>query len=108
MSWGGERVSLIRELLWQPGMPCWLCGRPILTRRDMHVDHRLPRALGGTDALANLAPAHVRCNLAKGAGLAVPAPPPSAIATPIQPGEHEQRGGAAEDSDGAIARHADA
>lgn len=83
MSWGGERVQLIRELLWTPGVPCSLCGLPILRKRDMHLDHRLPRALGGTDALVNLAPAHAACNRRKGAGVVPPAPAPSIVALPI-------------------------
>jgi len=29
------------------------------------VDHSVPRALGGTDRLSNLLPAHIRCNRSK-------------------------------------------
>lgn len=43
------------------GCQCAYCGRPA-----SHVDHVLPRAKGGTDAIDNLVPACARCNNAKG------------------------------------------
>lgn len=57
------------------GHNCWLCHQPIdldLPRhhpRALSVDHVLPRSRGGTDDLANLRPAHRRCNLQRGAKL---------------------------------------
>lgn len=58
----------------QAGEPCRLCGRPInlalpaRTRWSFSVDHLVPLSAGG-DPLnpANLAPAHLGCNAARGA-----------------------------------------
>lgn len=52
---------------------CHICGQAIdLTLRTPHpdsgeVDHKVPRARGGTDDLTNLASSHRRCNAAKSA-----------------------------------------
>src|SRR5690606_9293962 len=52
--------------------PCHICGEPIdwdadwLDPRSFVVDHKTPLAAGGTDDLANKAPAHRACNRAKG------------------------------------------
>lgn len=40
---------------------CWLCNTPITTD-EWHIEHRLPLSKGGSDTLANLAPAHPECN----------------------------------------------
>lgn len=54
------------------GSTCWLCGKPIDTalprthRWGLTVDHVTPRALGGTNDLANLRPAHSVCNKRRG------------------------------------------
>ncbi len=40
---------------------CHICGQPGADT----IDHKLPRARGGTNALPNLAPAHAACNRAK-------------------------------------------
>jgi 5-methylcytosine-specific restriction endonuclease McrA len=47
--------------------PCPLCRRPILPLERVNVDHIVPRADGGTDALENLQRVHQRCNMAKNA-----------------------------------------
>jgi 5-methylcytosine-specific restriction endonuclease McrA len=54
------------------GVNCWLCGKPIVkglgkarasTDLDgFSVDHVVPVALGGTNDLDNLRPAHRQCN----------------------------------------------
>jgi len=50
---------------------CGICGRDVdKTLNGRHpwgptVDHRVPRARGGTDDLDNLVIAHLRCNAAK-------------------------------------------
>lgn len=44
------------------GWTCHLCGRPGATT----ADHLIPRSKGGSDALANLRPAHTSCNSARG------------------------------------------
>jgi hypothetical protein len=50
------------------GRICHLCGKPIESEADLHIDHVIPWAQGGTTHDENLRPAHRRCNLLKGAG----------------------------------------
>lgn len=49
---------------------CWICGKGGATS----VDHVVPRARGGSDALTNLRAAHVKCNASRGARMALPTP----------------------------------
>lgn len=51
------------------GMTCALCGGSIDSASDLHIDHIIPRARGGSDAIENLQPTHARCNLRKGSRL---------------------------------------
>ena len=44
---------------------CYLCGTPIESAAEAHLDHIIPIALGGTHTWDNLAPTHARCNLIK-------------------------------------------
>lgn len=44
------------------GDVCYHCGLP----GSRSVEHLLPRSLGGTDQLSNLAPAHLSCNISRG------------------------------------------
>lgn len=59
-----------KELLLQKyafhGWRCYLCGTPI-TLATSHPEHRKPIARGGTNWIANIAPACAKCNLSKGA-----------------------------------------
>lgn len=54
------------------GWWCYLCAEPISGRLHylhpdaLTIDHIVPVALGGSDELDNLQPAHRRCNVAKG------------------------------------------
>jgi len=50
------------------GSKCYLCDNP-LTEATMTVDHVRPLSRGGSDTLANMAPACVTCNLEKAARL---------------------------------------
>jgi len=43
------------------GSQCVYCGEDA-----SHVDHRTPKARGGTDAIENLVPSCARCNIDKG------------------------------------------
>jgi endogenous inhibitor of DNA gyrase (YacG/DUF329 family) len=69
---GTERRPLSRAALGdRDGWRCQICGQPV-DRERQHpdplapsVDHRLPLACGGTNELANLQLAHLRCNLSK-------------------------------------------
>lgn len=79
--YGGRRVRELRRLVAEHAAPvCWLCagliggGRPLdVDDQAWHVDHALPRSLGGGDELANLRPAHAACNTSRGNR----APPPA-------------------------------
>ncbi|MBX6361983.1 MAG: HNH endonuclease [Acidobacterium ailaaui] len=44
---------------------CYLCQQEFAADDVIHVEHVMPRALGGTDDRANLLPAHAACNLRK-------------------------------------------
>jgi 5-methylcytosine-specific restriction endonuclease McrA len=46
---------------------CHLCGLPFTAADQPVADHLVARAHGGSDQLANLAPAHASCNLRRGA-----------------------------------------
>jgi 5-methylcytosine-specific restriction endonuclease McrA len=49
---------------------CYLCGEPARPDDPLVADHIIPRVLGGSDDLYNLAPAHRSCNGRKSANLA--------------------------------------
>jgi 5-methylcytosine-specific restriction endonuclease McrA len=62
----------VEELAERDGTDCSICGEPVdmtLRRKDSvfcpSVDHRVPRAHGGTDDPDNLALAHYWCNAVK-------------------------------------------
>lgn len=69
--WRRARAAILRT-----STICWLCGEDGADS----VDHVIPVALGGTNALSNLRPAHhhvpnsrgVRCNMVKGDKLVAP------------------------------------
>lgn len=64
-----------RRTLARTRPPCGICGGPIDydlpsdNPRAFVVDHRVPLALGGPDALGNKQAAHRDCNRTKGAKL---------------------------------------
>ena len=45
---------------------CHYCARPLQFDGSWHVEHMLPRALGGEDEIGNLVAACAPCNLSKG------------------------------------------
>lgn len=67
-----ERVPLPRSLrsavIKRDGLVCGLCSK-VVGARDVHIDHILAVALGGTDTLDNLHVTHSTCNLSKGTGV---------------------------------------
>jgi 5-methylcytosine-specific restriction endonuclease McrA len=65
-----KRAGTIRQLMWK-SLPhtCSRCGERIESMRDMHVDHIIPLAKGGTDTVDNMQLLHKACNLSKGAKL---------------------------------------
>jgi len=44
---------------------CYLCLRDFTENDVIHIEHVVPRALGGSDDRANLLPAHAECNWRK-------------------------------------------
>lgn len=60
MTW----AALRKQVLTQDGEVCCYCGDQ---EGPFHVDHIVPRALGGDDRLDNLCVACAPCNLSKGA-----------------------------------------
>jgi 5-methylcytosine-specific restriction endonuclease McrA len=44
---------------------CYLC-HSFVSFDDFHIDHVIPLAIGGTNDLSNLLPAHRICNQVKG------------------------------------------
>ncbi len=59
--YGKEWASLRAKVFASKGAQCVYCGLDA-----SHVDHRTPKARGGTDALANLEPCCAACNISKG------------------------------------------
>ena len=60
-----------REVFESSGGLCHYCRAPLTLDGQWHVEHQMPRALGGTDDAANLVAACAPCNLAKGDRTAV-------------------------------------
>lgn len=53
---------------------CEYCHQVINDVDELTIDHTIPRAHGGTDAIENLQPMHAKCNSAKGCSLPESAP----------------------------------
>lgn len=61
---GSRRYRRNREAVLSVSDVCWICGRPGADT----ADHVVPHALGGSDAVDNLRPAHRSCNARRGIG----------------------------------------
>jgi 5-methylcytosine-specific restriction endonuclease McrA len=55
-----------------PAAICWLCQKPFSPDDPPVADHRIPRALGGSDDITNLVAAHRSCNGRRGQLLSEP------------------------------------
>lgn len=64
---GVASKSLRFEILKRDSFRCFYCGRSAPDGAELHVDHVVPRAAGGTDDPANLVTACADCNLGKNA-----------------------------------------
>lgn len=64
---GRERRWNKKELLRRDGNLCALCKEPMLTMKDITIDHIQPVSKGGTDDIKNLQLAHPHCNQKRGA-----------------------------------------
>jgi 5-methylcytosine-specific restriction endonuclease McrA len=54
-----------RDIFAKCGGACHYCTTPLRLEGPWHVEHMLPRSLGGLDEIGNLVAACVPCNLAK-------------------------------------------
>ena len=70
------RPRLVAELCREQKGICGICRERIEPWEDMHVDHIVPKARGGSSERSNLQAAHATCNLRKGARVAGVPPPP--------------------------------
>jgi len=68
----GHKWRLLSEAMVKAHPWCSVCGR----RDDLTLDHIVPKARGGTDAVSNLRVACRSCNSAKRDRRDVPPPPP--------------------------------
>ena len=67
-----QYVSRRRRSIFEgSGGHCHYCNTPLSLFGPWHVEHQLPRALGGGDDTLNLVAACVRCNLSKSDSTAI-------------------------------------
>jgi 5-methylcytosine-specific restriction endonuclease McrA len=62
-----QLLRTLEVLLSRDGNKCYLCSRDLML--PVHIDHIVPRARGGSEAITNLAVVHAKCNLHKSARL---------------------------------------
>lgn len=60
-----------QEIFRRTGGRCFYCSAALELDGPWHIEHQMPRALGGADAALNLVPACSRCNLQKSDSTAV-------------------------------------
>ncbi len=59
-------VAKMRPDIWDKTEgKCWHCRKRLHPFRDFHIDHVMPKVLGGSDLIENLVPSCVKCNLSK-------------------------------------------
>jgi len=61
-----EKFSL-KEILLRDGYKCHICLRKV-AKKDLSFDHLVPLSRGGSHTRDNVAVAHLRCNIKRGAG----------------------------------------
>lgn len=61
-----KRQHVRAEVIARLGRCCTYCGAGPLYRRSLHMDHILPRSVGGADTVDNLVPCCKACNFRKG------------------------------------------
>ena len=68
-----DKKAAREQLLRRDGNACWRCGNPMRFGEPFNagkaatIEHRIPKALGGSDELDNLVLCHVGCNRHLGA-----------------------------------------
>lgn len=60
-----QRLWAVRQLVQQYGGNCYLCHKPFKSKKDITLDHLIPKSKGGTNDIENLRLAHSECNEAK-------------------------------------------
>lgn len=61
-----KKMSRFRKLLRIWGCTCFYCGEGFSVSRPATLEHLIPRSLGGTKEIGNLALAHEKCNSIRG------------------------------------------
>ncbi len=65
---GGHGEFVDRAVVYgRDGGKCHICSRPV-SRLNFHIDHLIPVSKGGGHTYNNVAIAHPRCNIKRGAG----------------------------------------
>ena len=55
-----------RQKLWEMSKICFVCQKVIRNFQESSIEHIIPKSLGGTYKLRNLALSHVMCNQLRG------------------------------------------
>ena len=63
---GFEKFSL-KEIIQRDGYKCHICGGRV-AKKDLSFDHLIPLSKGGPHVKSNVAVAHLKCNVKRGAG----------------------------------------
>lgn len=61
-----DDLAVFASLMMRDGPRCYLCGQGLDEDDPFQIEHRIPRAAGGSDDLVNLRLAHRSCNQVKG------------------------------------------
>jgi len=70
-------LGFLLETLWERnGRICGICLAP-MDLAGGHIDHIIPRSMGGGDTLENLQSSHAICNIKKGGSNRIPRPAPT-------------------------------
>jgi hypothetical protein len=72
----GAKLALARKIADRDGWVCGICKLPIEAGDAIHIDHKIPKSMGGNGDFDNMQLAHYHCNMAK-SNLARP---PAAVA----------------------------
>lgn len=61
----GYRAAIVDYLINKDGFLCGFCGKS-LENSKIHIDHIIPKALGGPNTISNMRLSHAYCNLSAG------------------------------------------
>lgn len=60
-----QRIWIVNKLIEQNGPVCYLCLNTFNSKKDITLDHIIPKSKGGAYDIHNLRLAHEKCNHAK-------------------------------------------